>query len=138
MEQIEEHYEKLLGLDSNWEVTSVTFSTQRKQVDIEINYNAEQACCPKCEQSCSIYDPQALRSWRHLDTMQFTTLLHSSTPRTQCPEDGVLNIQVPWAQKHSRFTCLLEAFAIEVLKARRSVEEARKLLRLNWHQNRSD
>ena len=52
------------------------------------------------------------------------------------------SLQKAWRQeserslggKNSRFTLLFEAFAIRVLKAARSVEEARKLLRLNWHQ----
>ncbi len=52
--------------------------------------------------------------------MQFTTLLHSRTPRVNCPEHGVKTVAVPWAGKHSRFTLLSEAFGIKVLEACRS------------------
>ena len=41
---------------------------------------------------------------------------------------------MPWAGKHSRFTLLFEGFAVRVLQAACSIEEARKLLGLNWHQ----
>jgi len=45
----------------------------------------------------------------------------------------VLNTAVPWAEPHGRFTLLFEAFAIHVLQAAASVEQARRLLRLDWH-----
>jgi transposase len=39
---------------------------------------------------------------------------------------------LPWAGKHSRFTLLFEAFAIEVLKASASVKAAAALLDIDW------
>ena len=42
--------------------------------------------------------------------------------------------KVTWAGKHSRFTLLFEGFAVRVLQAARSLEEACKLSGLNWHQ----
>jgi transposase len=66
--------------------------------------------------------------------MQFATYLHCQLPRVRCKEHGVSSVQPPWAGKHSRFTLLFEGFAIRVLQAARSVEEARKLLNLSWHQ----
>jgi transposase len=41
-------------------------------------------------------------------------------------------IAVPWAGKHSRFTLMFEAFAIEVLLACGNVKAACSLLRLDW------
>jgi hypothetical protein len=43
----------------------------------------------------------------------------------------LLNAAVPWAEPHGRFTLLFEAFAIHVLQAAASVEQARRLLRLD-------
>ncbi len=134
MELTEEHYQKLLGLQSPWEVESVDLSIEDLQVRIVVVYQGEGGLCPECGKACSIYDHQAERTWRHLDTMQFETLLSSRTPRVRCPEHGVLNMQVPWAGKHSRFTLLFEAFVLKIMQVARSVEEVRKLLRLNWHQ----
>ena len=58
----------------------------------------------------------------------------SSTPRihANCPTCGVKTAEVPWAGKHSRFTLMFEAFAIEVLKACGSVKAAAELLKLDW------
>ena len=75
-----------------------------------------------------------MRTWRHLDTMQFATQLHCQLPRVRCDKHGVKTVEVPWAGKNSRFTLMFEGFAIRVLIAARSIEEARKLLGLNWHQ----
>ncbi|MFN9035900.1 MAG: helix-turn-helix domain-containing protein [Planctomyces sp.] len=39
---------------------------------------------------------------------------------------------VPWAEKHSRFTLLFEAFAIDVLQASQSIQSAALLLGIDW------
>ena len=130
----EEHYQQLLGLRSPWSVTNVELDMKKMRVDIHVEHVGQADKCPECGASCRIYDEAAERTWRHLDTMQFETLLHAKTPRVECKKHGVKNVHLPWAEKHARFTLLFEAFAISVLQAARSVEEARKLLRLNWHQ----
>jgi transposase len=134
MDITESHYEKLLGLGSSWSVVRVDLSVEFLRVDIRIEHTKEQAPCPECGKVCNVYDHSPERKWRHLDTMQFTTLLHCDPPRVRCPEHGVTTISLPWAGKHSRFTLLFEGFAIRLLQASRSTEEARKLLHLNWHQ----
>ncbi len=63
--------------------------------------------------------------------MQFSTYLHCELPLVRCKKHGAKTIKAPWAGKNSRFTLLFEAFAVRVLKAARSVEEARKLLGVN-------
>ena len=130
----EEHYQQLLGLRSPWSVANVDLNLDELRVDIHVEHGGQTSACPECGASCRIYDEAAERTWRHLDTMQFETLLHARTPRVECPKHGVKTVNVPWAGKHSRFTLLFEAFAVRVIQAARSVEEARKLLRLNWHQ----
>ncbi|MFM7921652.1 MAG: helix-turn-helix domain-containing protein, partial [Planctomycetaceae bacterium] len=39
---------------------------------------------------------------------------------------------VPWAEKHSRFTLLFEAFAIDVLQAAGSIQAAALLRGIDW------
>jgi len=106
-----------------------------KRIVIEIGYDLSQAMeCPECGKSCRHYDHREMREWRHLDTMQFETLLRCEVPRCRCPEHGVKTLRVPWAEKGSGFTLLFEAFAIEVLQACSSVKAAAELMGLNWHQ----
>lgn len=59
--------------------------------------------------------PPPERRWRHLDTCQMQTLLICSIPRVSCPEHGVQQLPVPWAEARSRFTLLFEALAIDLM-----------------------
>ena len=127
-----EHYRALLGLDANWKVNSVKFLPKQKAVDIHISYCGSGLKCPKCKCDCTQADLAPQRSWRHLDTMQFTTTIHAAIPRSKCDDCGVLTLPVPWADKHSRFTLLFECMAIEVVQACSSVSAAAYLLGLNW------
>jgi transposase len=131
---IEEHYGLLLGIHSPWEISLVDLSLDSQQVDIHIEYADNEGACPECGTVCPKHDDRNSRTWRHLDTMQFSTLLHCQLPRIRCKTHGVKSLNAPWAGKNSRFTLLFEAFAIRVLKAARSVKEASLLLGLNWHQ----
>ncbi|MCK5676300.1 MAG: ISL3 family transposase [Verrucomicrobia bacterium] len=133
MNETEEHYARLLGLVSPWKVTRVKLSVEKMRVDIFIEYGELTGTCPECGAACRVYDRSPGRVWRHLDTMRFGTYLYCEPPRTECAEHGIKTMLTPWAGKHSRFTQLFEAFAINVMLASRSLQEAGKLLRLEWH-----
>lgn len=132
MDALKSHYGRLLGLDASWSVTSVDLKLADKQVVIALEYVEDHVICPDCAARCSFQDHAPLRRWRHLDTMQFETVLEARVPRGQCDQCGVKTAAVPWAGKHSRFTWLFEAFAIDVLVASGSVRAAALLLGLGW------
>lgn len=132
--EIEEHYSQLLGIHSPWSINKVDLSIPDQKVDIHIDYEDVEGPCPECGAISPKHDNRNERTWRHLDTMQFSTYLHCQLPRVRCKTHGAKTVAAPWAGKNSRFTLLFEGFAIKVLQAARSVEEARKLLKLNWHQ----
>ncbi len=81
-----------------------------------------------------IHDKRKPRTWRHLDTMQFSTFLKCQQPHIRCQQHGVQTVSAPWTGKHSRFTLLFESFAVRVLQAAGNVSDATELLKLNWHQ----
>ena len=131
--ELQKHYELLLGIGSPWEVKTVGLSLEAKKVEIELGWQwGAAAKCPECGRECSIHDCAPERTWRHLDTMQFTTLIRARTPRSACPEHGVKTMQVPWAAPQGRFTLLFERFAVEVLLASASVSQACGLLGIGW------
>ena len=132
MSKLTEHYRQLLGLDASWEVSEVSLSLGEKRVEIALVHRGGRVICPECDAKCSIADHAPERTWRHLDTMQFETVLRARTPRTKCKTCGVKTTTVPWAGKHSRFTLMFEAFAIEVLQACGNVKSAAGLLGLDW------
>ena len=132
MSHLTEHYRLLLGLDTAWEVSEVSLSLEEKRVEISLRHRGGRVTCPECGTECSIADHAPERTWRHLDTMQFETRLFARVPRANCQTCGVKTTEVPWAGKHSRFTLLFEAFAIQVIQACGNVKSAAALIRLDW------
>ncbi|MCI0525104.1 MAG: ISL3 family transposase [Acidobacteria bacterium] len=88
------------------------------------------AHCPVCKKEAPRYDSKT-RRWRHLDTMQFKTFLIAEVPRVQCPDDGVRQIEVPWAEPNSRFTAMFEVLVIDWLKEA-SIDATARQLRMTW------
>ncbi len=130
---LNDHYRLLLGLDQHWEVERVDLQMTAKQVRIHLRHVRGAALtCPQCQNACGIFDHAPEREWRHLDTMQFETVLRARVPRCQCADCGVKTIAVPWAGKHSPFTWLFEAFAVAVLQSAASTQEACALLGIGW------
>jgi transposase len=131
--ELQKHYALLLGVGSPWEVKNVELKLAEKKVEIELGWQwGAPAKCPECGRECSIHDCAPERIWRHLDTMQFTTLIRARAPRSDCPEHGVKTTEVPWAAPQGRFTLLFERFAVEVLLASATISQACELLGISW------
>jgi transposase len=132
MSELTEHYRRLLGLDESWRVANVALQPLEKRVEITVEHVGGRLTCPECGAGGPQADRAEERTWRHLDTMQFETRIRAAVPRCRCPACGVKTIAVPWADKHARFTLLFEAFAVEVLAACTTVQQAADLLSLHW------
>ncbi|PZP61192.1 MAG: ISL3 family transposase [Azospira oryzae] len=127
-----ELYRQLLGLTAPWTVERVELDMTRQHVEVYVGHAAGQRfACPECGRELGVYDHQAERVWRHLDSCQFRTYLHARPPRVSCPEHGVRQVRLPWAQAGSRFTHLFEALAVDVLLAA-NVKKAAEILRISW------
>jgi transposase len=131
MESVE-LYRILLGLAAPWTVERVELDMAQQHVEVHVGHSAGQRfACPECGRELGVYDHLAERAWRHLDSCQFLTYLHARPPRVSCPEHGVRQVTLPWAQAGSRFTNLFEALAINVLLAA-NVKKAAEILRITW------
>jgi len=125
-------YRHLLGLESPWTVARVNLAVKEQRVDVYAEHKKGiEFPCPECGRKLGVYDHAEERTWRHLDSCHFATLLHARVPRVQCPEHGVKQAGVPWAEPRSRFTLLFERFAIDVL-LETDVAGAAKILGLSW------
>jgi transposase len=130
---LQKHYALLLGIGSPLQAKDVALKLTEKTVEIELGREAGSAArCHECGRECSLHDCAPERTWRHLDTTQFATLIRARTLRSNCPEHGAKTAQVPWAAPQNRFTLLFERFAVEVLQASASVSQACKLLGIGW------
>lgn len=125
-------YEQILGIASPWSVDQVELKLEKGEVHVRLTHREDATwSCPECGRECPLHDHTPERAWRHLDTCQYQTLLHATTPRTNCPEHGVHAVRLPWAEPHSRFTLLFERLAIEWLRAASQQAVARRL-GLSW------
>lgn len=133
--QVDEFYQHILGIEAPWEIVDVRLDKPSSVVHVELAHEPGiRWKCPCCERSLSTYDHVEERRWRHLDTCQYETWLHARIPRVKCPEHGVKQVRVSWAEPGSRFTLLFEAHAIDVLESCEVVSSACKILRISWEQ----
>lgn len=127
-------YQQVLGLSKPWQVAEVKLELAAHKVTVVI----------ECEQGVIWGDEEDgsrahvhgwnKRQWRHLDTCEFETILEAEVPRVKYADGRVEDVSVPWAERYSRVTKLMEAFVIRVLQAASSVSEAAGLLGLGWEQ----
>ena len=131
MSEKEELYATILGVRAPWRVTQVNVSAAQEEVTVTIAARSDQQHpCPSCGKACAGYDTRR-RSWRHLDTCQFKTILVADVPRIECGEHGVLQIETPWAEPGSGFTALMERLIIDwSLEA--SISAVARRMRLSW------
>jgi len=130
--QDRELYAQILGVREPWRVDGVELKVDEGEVHVHLGHDAGLSWpCPECGRGCPLYDHQPERCWRHLDTCQFQTILHAEPPRSNCPEHGVRNVKLPWAEPSSRFTAMFERLAIDWMRVA-SQKAVGDQLHLSW------
>jgi transposase len=130
--QDHESYRRILSIEAPWQVDRVELKLEEGEVHVYLAHADKlDWACAECGARCALYDHQAERQWRHLDTCQYQTIVHAEPPRSQCREHGVRVVKLPWTEANSRFTALFEGLAIEWLK-HASQKAVAEQLRLSW------
>jgi transposase len=130
-----EFFEKALGLKSPWKVKEVKMDLEGKEVEVVIECQRGTIWAESGER-LHIHSWEQ-RKWRHLDTMQMTTVLRAEVPRVKAADGSTQMVKVPWAGERSRWTLAFEALAISVLQNARSITQAASLLGLDWKSARA-
>lgn len=131
-------YTQILGIQSPWEIEDIDLNMDQERVDIYVEWPAgKDAPCPVCQKEnketlCKIHDRRKKRVWRHLDTCQMKTFIHSHIPRVKCPDHGIKTISINWADEMARFSHLFEGLAIQILKMSANRSQTAKVLRISW------
>ena len=130
--QDQELYRRILGIEAPWQVERVELQLEQGEVHVFLEHEDQREwACAECGALGPLYDHQAERQGRHLDTCQYHTILHAAPPRSQCREHGVRVVKLPWAEANSRFTALMEGLAIAWLK-HASQKAVAEQLHLSW------
>jgi transposase len=123
-------YEAVLGDMRPWRVERVRLNREAQAIEVELTCPPQDWACPSCRARMHIHGYER-RQWRHLDTCQYKTILSADVPRVSCEQHGTQTVQVPWAEKHGRFTALFERLAIDLM-TECSTAAACKILRVHW------
>jgi transposase len=111
-------YQQILGIGAPWLVSRVDLALESEEVHVYLAHAGTASWrCPECGEVCPLHDHQPERTWRHLDTCQYRTVLHAELPRTWCETHGARVVEIPWAEPHGRFTALFERLVIDWLSA---------------------
>lgn len=129
--QDRELYRQILDIKQPWEIVGVSLDRSNREVRVSVEWNPTRGVtCPECGKSCPQHDRRE-RSWRHLDTCQYRTILTATIPRVKCEEHGVLQVNTPWAEAGSRFTAMFERLVIDWLHEA-SIKAVAEQLNLSW------
>jgi transposase len=117
-------YAQSLGISAPWKVTEVAFEGDHSLVRITV----------ECAAGVVWADPQTgeraeikgwrERTWRHLDTCHFQTIVTARIPRLLLKDGKTMSVSVPWAEPGGRLTRELEEHVIDLLRECRTVRAA--------------
>jgi transposase len=126
-------YEHLLGLKTPWTVKSVDLSLADQRVVVEVVLKRGQVWADPTDSTKRAHiNGWTERQWRHLDTCQFETIIKARVPQLKYSDGTVEELAVPWAERYSRVTLLMEAFVVKLLHACPTTQGVCELTRLAW------
>ena len=126
-------YEQLLGLKSPWSVKSVDLFLDEQRVVVEVVVKRGQVWADPTDNTKRAHiNGWAERQRRHLDTCQFETIIKARIPQLRFSNGKVQELAVPWAERYSRVTLLMEAFVVKLLQACPTTKAVCELTRLSW------
>jgi len=130
--QSTEFYRQILGIEKPWKIISVDLDMEAKRVVIRAEVDrATKWYHPDTKLAASLHK-WAERTWRHLDTCQFETLISASVPSVKYQDGSIEEIAVPWAGRYQRYTKLLAQAVIMWLQACGNVSKVAQCMRLDW------
>lgn len=133
-----EFYKQILGIQTPWKIDHIDLDMEHERVDVYVEWPLKtEAPCPVCKQEhretlCKVHDRRKKQVWRHLDTCQMKTFIHSHIPRIKCPHHGIKMIEIDWADEKIRFTHLFEGLAIQMLKSSANRSKTANILKVSW------
>jgi len=103
-------------LEPPWEITKVEFHESEGAIHVFVDFPKGSVFrCPKCGKEVKAYDTTEKR-FRHLNFLQYACYLVVRVPRINCPDDGIHQIDLPWAREGADFTFLFESFAMTLVR----------------------
>lgn len=126
-------YEHLLGIQTPWQVQSVDMAIEAQRITVRVALKEGQVWAdPTCARARAHIHGWSERTWRHLDTCQFETIICARVPQLKYADGTVQELVTPWADRYARITHLMESFVLKLLQACPNTQSVCKLTRLPW------
>jgi transposase len=122
------HYERLLRLGSDWSVIKIVVDDTHDNLHIYICYNKDYWVDSTTGEVFKLFDFRTERVWRHLDSMEHSTLIHCRLPRVKTSEGRCITVPAKWADAGFSYTKKFENKCISALQATHCQKSASKLL----------
>jgi len=126
-------YQQILGLGSPWKVVKVDLDMEAKRVVIRVEIKEGTRWGDPETKGAAHVHKWTERTWRHLDTCQFETLIVAKVPSVKCADGRVVEVAVPWAERYQRVTKMMAQAVIVWLEACGNVKKVAEVMRLDWH-----
>lgn len=134
--QLETLFTEALGITAPWKIASLTFDSQKKQLNIEVEFARGSTFFYEDSETgekgnYKAYDT-VRKTWRHLNFFEHECYLHVKVPRIKPKDGGIKMIFPPWSGNVMGFTLLFEAFALEICR-NMPVHQASRILHTTDH-----
>ena len=126
--------EGLYSITRPWFVSRVVLHPGTGRLDAYLDH--DESCrwqCPTCHKEYCISDHVKERVWRDLDSGIYQVYLHARIPRVECPEHGKVQVTLPWAEKHSRFSMRFESLTLQLM-GDMDIKNSSLILGITWFQ----
>jgi len=124
-----ELYGRLLRLGPEWRVSNVELDESNEVLHITIDYCYDYWADKATGEVFPLFDRRSERTWRHLDCMEYQTVVHCRLPRIKDSEGRVKTIEYDWASEGFSYTKKFENRCVEVLHATHCQKTAAELMR---------
>lgn len=102
-----ELFTQAIGVQPPWEVKEVRMDVAAQRVEVEVECAQTVWADPATKERLHVHGYEE-RRWRHLDTMQFETIISARVPRLKYPDGHTELLPIAWAEPHSRHTLFLK------------------------------
>jgi transposase len=93
-------HRQILGISALWKIVNVELDMEAKRVVITAEVDrANQWAHPGTKQAASLHK-WTERTWRHLDTCQFETVIHANVSSVKQRDGSIEEVAVPWADRY--------------------------------------
>jgi hypothetical protein len=100
-------FAQAIGVQPPWRVKEVQMDVNAQRVVVEVECEQTVWADPETKERVHVHGYEE-RSWRHLDTMQFETIIKAKVPRLKYPDGHTELLPIAWAESHSRHTLFLK------------------------------